>query len=51
MSELVENDTSFVSLSYHEPDIFHFKFSSDGGGGHFEHKALEELDVTFEKYT
>jgi len=50
MSELVENDTSFALLSHHVPEIFHFTFSSDGGGGHFEYRALAELAVTFERY-
>jgi len=38
MSDLVENDTSFalLVLSQKVPEIFHFMFSSDGGGGHFE---------------
>jgi len=50
MSDSVENDTSFALLSYHVPEIFHFMFSSDGGGGHFKHRALAELAVTFERY-
>jgi len=50
MPELVENDTSFAVLSYHEPEIFHFMFSLDGGGGHFEYRALAELAVTSERY-
>jgi len=50
MSDLVENDTSFALLSHHLPEIFHFMFSSDSGGGHFEHRALVELAVTFERY-
>jgi len=50
MSELVENDTSFTLLSYHEPEIFHFMFSSDCGGDHFESRSLAELAVTFESY-
>jgi len=36
MSDLVENDTSFALLPHQVPEIFHFMFSSDGGGGHFE---------------
>jgi len=32
MSDLVENDTLFALLSHHVPEIFHFMFSSDGGG-------------------
>jgi len=51
MSDLLENDTSFALLSHHVPEIFHVMFSSDGGGdGHFEHRALAELAVTFERY-
>ena len=50
MSDLVENDTSFALLSHHLPEIFHFMFSSDSGGGHFEHRTLAELAVTFERY-
>jgi len=51
MSDLVENDTVFALLSHHVPEIFHFMFSSEGGGGHFVHRALAELAVTFERYT
>jgi len=36
MPESVENDTSVALLSYHESEMFHFMFSLDGGGGHFE---------------
>jgi len=36
MPDLVENDTSFALLLHQVPEIFHFMFSSDGGGGHFE---------------
>jgi len=50
MSDLVENDTSFALLSHHVPEIFHFMFSSDGGGAHYEHRALAELAVSFERY-
>ena len=50
MSDLVENDTSFALLSHQVPEIFHFMFSSDGGGGHFEQWALAKLAVTFERY-
>jgi len=45
MSDLVENDISFALLSHHVPEIFHFMFSSGGGGGHFEHRALAEQFV------
>ena len=50
MSDLVENDTSFALLSHHLLEIFHFMFSSDGGGGYFEHRALAELAVSIERY-
>ena len=50
MSDLVENDTSVALLSHHLPEIFHFMFSSDGGGGHSEYRALAELAVNFERY-
>ena len=50
MPELVENDTSFVcrySSSCARNILFHVL---DGGGGHFEYRALAELAVTFERY-
>ena len=50
MSDVVENDTSFALLSHNLPEIFHFMFSSDGGGGHFEYGTLAELAVTSERY-
>jgi len=50
MSDLVENDTSFALLSQRLLEIFHFMVSSDGGGDHFEHRALAELAVSFKRY-